>query len=263
MILSLIYFVRSSFRKLFPAVLLIFLSFPLRAENRPSKLNYKVEAVYFHDPQAYTQGLFFEDGVLYESTGQYGSSSFRKVDLKSGKVLENTFFDAKYFAEGSCMLNGLLYILTWQEHVCLVYNPSDMRLAGTLPVHGEGWGLTTDGTCLIMSDGTSEIRFLDPLTFMERKRITVRKSGKPVNFINELEYIDGRIWANIYLTDEIIVIDPADGKVESVLDLSKIYPVSERPRTADVLNGIAYDERSGKIYVTGKLWPKLFEISVY
>lgn len=233
-----------------------------RSNNKIKNYSYKVDRVLRHDPTAYTQGLFFEKGVLYESTGQYGQSSFRKVDLETGAVLQRVNFDSKYFIEGSCVLNGMLYVLTWMENVCLVYDINSLQQVGQLRNPREGWGLTTDGKDLIMSDGTTMIYFLDPNTFFDKRSIEVKRDGKPITYINELEYIDGKIWANVYLSEEILIINPSTGVVEGVIDFAGIYPMSERPAKADVFNGIAYNPITKKIYVTGKLWTKIFEVSI-
>lgn len=222
---------------------------------------YKVDEVLPHDAGSYTQGLFFENGILYESAGQYGQSSFRQVDLKSGRVERRMDFDRRYFAEGSCVLNGRLYVLTWQEHECLVYDFHTWKKLGTHRYQGEGWGLTTDGRQLIMSNGTSEITFRDPGTFQVRRSITVTLRGQKVLYLNELEYVKGEIWANVYGNDQIVRIDPATGQVLGVINLRGILPAQLRSGT-DVLNGIAYEARSGAIYVTGKYWPKMYRISL-
>jgi glutamine cyclotransferase len=215
-----------------------------------------------HDRTSYTQGLFFHDGELYESAGQYGESSFRKVDLRSGRVLKRLNFEGRYFAEGSCVLGDKLYVLTWQEKECFVYDIKTWNRIGTLRYLGEGWGLTTDGKSLIMSDGTSTITFRNPDTFVTERSITVTLRGQNVLYLNELEYIKGEIWANVYGTDQIVRIDPATGVVRAVVNLRGILPQSLRKPRTDVLNGIAFDPRSGGIYVTGKNWPKLYRITL-
>ncbi len=222
---------------------------------------YKVEEVLPHDAGSYTQGLFFEDGVLYESAGQYGQSSFRQVDLKTGKVERRLNFERRYFAEGSCVLNGRLYILTWQEKECFVYDFKTWQKLGSHHYNGEGWGLTTDGKQLIMSNGTSEITFRDPETFQVQRTVNVTLRGQKVMYLNELEYIKGEIWANVYGTDQIVRIDPATGQVRSVINLRGILPAQLRTSGTDVLNGIAVDAK-GNVYVTGKYWPKLYRISL-
>lgn len=215
-----------------------------------------------HDVSAYTQGLFFHEGELYESTGQYGESSFRKVDLKSGRVLKRENFARNYFVEGSCVLNGRLYILTWQEFTCFVYDIKTWKQLGILKYQGEGWGLTTDGKSLIMSDGSSKITFRNPDTFIVEREIDVAIGSNKINYINELEYIKGEIWANVYGQNVILRIDPANGKVKSMIDCSNILPRHLHKPSTDVLNGIAYDERNDHIYITGKYWPNMYRISL-
>ena len=223
---------------------------------------FKVEETLPHDVAAYTQGLFFHEGELFESAGQYGESNFRKVELKTGRVQKRMNFESRYFAEGACVLNGRLYVLTWQEKECFVYDMKSWERLGTLRYMGEGWGLTTDGKSLIMSDGTSTLTFRNPDTFAIERSVTVTLRGQKVAYLNELEYIKGEIWANVYGTDQIIRIDPASGVVRAVINLKGILPQSlRRPRT-DVLNGIAYDERNGSLYVTGKYWPKMYRITL-
>lgn len=223
---------------------------------------YKVEEALPHDVASYTQGLFFHDGELYESAGQYGESSFRKVDLKTGRVLQRMNFEGRYFAEGSCVLNGRLYVLTWQEQECFVYDIKTWNRLGTLRYLGEGWGLTTDGKSLIMSDGTSTLTFRDPETFAVERSVSVTLRGQKVLYLNELEYIKGEVWANVYGTDQIVRIDPATGVVRAVINLRGILPQSLRKPRTDVLNGIAWDSRSGAVYVTGKYWPKMYRITL-
>ena len=223
---------------------------------------FKVEEALPHDVASYTQGLFFHEGELFESAGQYGESNFRKVDLATGRVLKRLNFEGRYFAEGACVLNGKLYVLTWQEKECFVYDMKTWNKLGTLRYLGEGWGLTTDGKSLIMSDGTSTITFRNPDNFAVERSITVTLRGQNVLYLNELEYIKGEIWANVYGTDQIVRIDPATGVVQAVINLRGILPQNLRKPRTDVLNGIAYDPRSGAVYVTGKYWPKLYRITL-
>jgi len=221
---------------------------------------YKVEEVLDHDITSYTQGLFFHKGQLYESAGQYGESSFRKVDLKSGKVLKRENFDRRYFIEGSCVVGNRLYILTWQEKTCFVYDIDSWKQVGSFKYFTEGWGLTTDGKQLIMSDGTSRITFRDPETFEVKREITVKLRGQKVMYLNELEYIKGEIWANIYGSDLIARINPETGAVTSVINCTNILLRNLRTSRTDVLNGIAYNPEDGNIYITGKYWPKMYRI---
>lgn len=222
---------------------------------------YKVQVVkeYPHDTKAYTQGLFFEDGELYESTGQYGESSFRKVDLTTGKPLQTVNLNRKYFAEGSVMLGGQLYILTWTNKVAFIYGAGDLKYRKTYSYPREGWGLTTDGESLIASDGSDKLYFLSPEYALERS-VKVTLNGRPVKYLNELEWIDGKVWANVYTTDVILIINPSDGVVEGVIDCAGLLPKSLRKTTTDVLNGIAVND--GKIYLTGKYWPRLYEVKL-
>jgi glutamine cyclotransferase len=228
----------------------------------PKRYTYSVVKSYPHDRNAYTQGLFFHEGVLYESSGQYGYSSLRKSDLTTGKVLQTLNIPRQYFAEGACVLHGKLYLLTWQEHTCFVYDAHSFRQIGTFQYPMQGWGLTTNGTHLIMSDGSANLYFRHPDTITELRRITVRHDNKPVQYLNELEYINGEIWANVYTTNQIVRIDPQDGTVVGVIDLTNLLPRSLHTAKTDVLNGIAYDEATKRLVVTGKNWPKLYEITV-
>ncbi|MDR2358874.1 MAG: glutaminyl-peptide cyclotransferase [Prevotellaceae bacterium] len=222
--------------------------------------SYTVAAVYPHDAQAYTQGLFIHGGILYESTGQYGRSSLRKTDLKTGRVLNMTPLSKHYFGEGSCILNNKIYWLTYMEQTVFVYDLS-LKQTGEFHYPGEGWGLTTDGTHLIMSNGSPVLRFIDPENFAEVRSLNVTCKGSALPMLNELEYINGEIWANVYTENHIVRIDPASGKVNGIIFLNNLLPASLRTRNTDVLNGIAYDTATSKIYVTGKNWPKLYEIT--
>ena len=221
----------------------------------------EVVAEYPHDTGAYTQGLFFEDGQLYESTGQNGKSSFRKVDLATGEVLEIIRFDDQYFVEGSVMFGDNLYILTWESRTAFVYDAKTLEFKTSWKYPREGWGLTHDGKNLIASDGSSVLHFMDE-NFKSERKVVVKLEDRPVRWLNELEYIDGKIWANVYTSDEIVIIDPKDGRVEGVIDCRGLLPKEMRSPDTDVLNGIAYDEKTGKIYLTGKNWPRLYEIKL-
>ena len=222
---------------------------------------YKVKVVkeYPHDVTSYTQGLFFQGGQLYESTGQYGSSTMRKVELETGKALRKLDFSRKYFIEGSVMLDGNLYILTWTNKVAFIYDAATLAYKQTYTYPREGWGLTTDGKSLITSDGTNAIWFLSKDFKLER-RLNVTFNGKPVRYLNELEWIDGKIWANVYTTDVILIINPDDGKVEGRINCSGLLPAALRKPETDVLNGIAVLD--GRIFLTGKNWPKLYEVKL-
>lgn len=222
---------------------------------------YRVEVVerYPHDPAAFTQGLVFVDGHLYEGTGRHGESSLRRVALDSGEVLQRSNLGLRYFGEGITLLGDRIYQLTWQSHIGFVYDKASFRQLQTFFLPGEGWGLTHDGSSLIVSDGTPVLRFLDPQTFTELRRVTVTEAGQPLARLNELEYIDGEIWANVWYSDEIVRIDPATGEVSSKLDLSGLHEGREPDA---VLNGIAWDPQDRRLFVTGKLWPALYQIRV-
>lgn len=221
---------------------------------------YEVVNTFPHDPEAYTQGLVYYEGVLYESTGQYGASSLRRVELQTGRVLQRVAVPREYFAEGLALFQGRLFQLTWQAQKGFIYDLQSFRQTGEFRYTGEGWGLTHDGESLIMSDGSQQIRFLDPATFQVRRIISVNDQGRPIQRLNELEYIRGEIYANIWQTDRIVRIDPATGRILGWIDLTGLLPAQDRRREVDVLNGIAYDEANDRLFVTGKLWPKLFEI---
>ena len=245
--------------------ILLFLSIAFSCSScaqEPARYGIKVTDSYTHDRSAYTQGLFFYRDTLYESCGQYGESSFRKVNLADGRVLRRLNFDSEYFVEGSVVLDGRLYVLTWQEHKCLAYDASSWKYLGELYNFTEGWGLTTDGESLIMSDGSSMLYFLDPMTFLVRKKAEVKLGDKSVRFLNELEYIDGRVWANVYGSDQIVIINPDNGRVEGVVDCRNLLSRSLRTQTTDVLNGIACNPSDGSIYLTGKFWPRLYRIEL-
>lgn len=222
----------------------------------------KVTETLTHDRSAYTQGLFFHNGQLYESTGQYGESSFRKVELKTGKVLRRLNFDPRYFVEGSCVVDNRLYVLTWKERKCFVYDIESFKYLGELYNPREGWGLTTNGKELIMSDGSDRLFFLDPMTFAVKKTLPVKLNGKPLPYLNELEMIDGDIWANVYFEDYIAIIDPVSGIVKGTVDCRNLLPASLRDGNTDVLNGIAYNPADKSIYLTGKYWPRMYKIEI-
>lgn len=223
---------------------------------------YKIEVVkaYPHDTGSYTQGLFWHDGSLYESTGLNGKSTFRKVDLQSGKALTKLPFNRKYFVEGSVILVDKLYILTWTNKVIFIYDANTLEYLSTYSYPREGWGLTTDGKSLISSDGSSRIYFLTPELKFERS-INVTLNGRAVRYLNELEWIDGRIWANVYTTDTIVIINPDTGIVEATVDCDGLLPERLRTSDTDVLNGIAVDSE-GRIFLTGKNWSELYEVKL-
>lgn len=231
---------------------------------------YDIVKTYPHDAKAFTQGLIFHDGFLYEGTGGKRArgddfySSLRKVEVETGKVLQKYDLADSFFGEGITILNDKIYQVTWQEQTGFIYDLNDFKLLKEFRYSGEGWGLTNDGTNLIMSDGTHIIRFINPETFETVRTIVVNdEKGKPVMEINELEYIKGEIWANIWQESWIIRIDPASGKLLGRIDLTKLADGEmKKDRAADVLNGIAYDAQNDRIFVTGKKWRQLFEIKV-
>ena len=230
-------------------------------EARVRQYKLKVVNEYPHDHNAYTQGLFFYNGNLYETTGQYGESTLRRVDLSTGVPAENLKFNKKYFAEGSAELDGKIYVLTWESKVAFVYDAATMTYEKAYSYPREGWGLTTDGKNLIASDGSSRLYFLDK-DFKLQRSVMVRLDGRPVHYLNELEYIDGKIWANMYLSDLIFVIDPETGNIEAAIDCANLLDNNLREDNTDVLNGIAYNPETKKIYLTGKNWPRLFEVKL-
>ena len=215
---------------------------------------------YPHDTTAYTEGLLYTDSTLYESIGLYGQSQVRREDLASGRVLASANLSSDRFGEGLTLLNGRLYQLTWKSHTGYVYNAATLAPVDSFTFPGEGWGLTTDGTSLIMSDGSDSLRYFDPRTFATQREVHVRGRGLPLQALNELEWVNGFIYANVYQSNWIVRIDPKSGNVDRWLDLSAFVPAHRTDPTNDVLNGIAYDARSGNLLVTGKRWPELFEI---
>lgn len=225
--------------------------------------SYQVLHVYPHDPHAFTQGLIYVDGHLYESTGEYGTSSLRMEDLQTGQALQKHDLPAEYFGEGLTDWGSTLIQLTWKAHKAFVYDRFSFTLLRTLEYTGEGWGLTHDDTRLIMSDGSSTLQFLDPKTFRVVRRLKVTdENGRAVDSLNELEYVKGEIFANIWHKDQIARISPLTGKVVGWIDLSGIIDKRELSSPEAVLNGIAYDKAGDRLFVTGKLWPKLFEIKI-
>lgn len=223
---------------------------------------YKIVNTFPHDPQAYTQGLVYNDGFFYEGTGLNGRSSLRKVRPETGEVLQRVDLPPEFFGEGIALLGGKIFQLTWKAHAGFIYDARDFRQLGQFSYPGEGWGLTTDGRVLYMSDGTPEIRVLDPATFKEKRRIRVHDGATAIQELNELEYINGEIFANIWQTDRIARISPRTGKVLGWVDLAGILsPVYRRTPDA-VLNGIAYDQKGKRLFVTGKLWPSIFQIQL-
>ena len=231
------------------------------ASSRAPVYSYEVVRSYPHDADAFTQGLEFSDGFLYEGTGLNGRSSIRKVALGTGDVVQRRPLGSEHFGEGITLWGDRLFQLTWQSQIALAYDRRTFQPIRTFSYAGEGWGLTHDAANLIMSDGTSALRFLAPDTFRERRRVNVADGGVPVTYLNELEFVQGEVWANVWTTDFIVRIDPATGRVSGWIDLRGLLPARERVGDA-VLNGIAYDAAAGRLFVTGKLWPRLFEIKV-
>jgi glutamine cyclotransferase len=232
-----------------------------RSVPPPRSFGYTVVRSYPHDRQAFTQGLIYRDGVFYEGTGLNGRSSIRKVKVETGEVLQIHALPADLFGEGITELHGQLYQLTYQSELGFVYDLASFRQIRTFQYKGEGWGLTQDGTRLIMSDGSPQLRFIDPATLKETGRITVRDPSGSVANLNELEFMKGEILANVWQTERIARISPKDGRVTGWIDLSGLLPGSERA-SADVLNGIAYDAAGDRLFVTGKLWPRVFQITL-
>jgi glutaminyl-peptide cyclotransferase len=223
--------------------------------------SYEIIATYPHDAKAFTEGLQFYKGELYESTGLNGHSTLRRVELKTGKVLQSIDIDSKYFGEGFVIFGDKIYQLTYTSQTGFVYDLKSFKQLSTWGYQGEGWSMTTDGSDLIMSNGTDKIQFLDPNSLSVVKSVSVQEAGMPLTYVNELEYIKGEIWANIWQTSRIVRFDPATGEVKGWIDLAGLLTPSETQGT-DVLNGIAYDAEHDRIFVTGKNWPKLFEIKV-
>ena len=231
-----------------------------RAQAAAPEYGYSIVRSYPHDPNAFTEGLFYLNGLLYESTGLEGRSSIRKVRLETGQVLQERDIAPQYFGEGIVSWRDRLIELTWRSQVGFVYDLASFRPERQFSYAGEGWALTSDGRRLIMSDGTPELRFLDPETLRETGRLLVTDDGRPVENLNELEWVKGEIFANIWQTDRIARIDPRSGRVVGWIDLRGLLPDADRTGRTDVLNGVAYDRTHDRLFVTGKLWPKLYQI---
>ena len=223
---------------------------------------YRIINRYPHDRSAYTQGLVFQDGIFYEGTGLKGHSTLRRVDPETGAILQLYALPDQFFGEGIAILGKNLFQLTWQSHVGFVYDKDNFQLLRTFPYPGEGWGLTHDGKRLIMSDGTAALRFLDPQTLEETGRIEVYDDNSPVDRLNELEYVAGKVYANVWQTDRIARINPRTGRVTGWIDLTGLLQPEDYSQPVDVLNGIAYDKERGRLFVTGKFWPAVFEIEI-
>lgn len=225
--------------------------------NGPTIYTYKIIKIYPHNTTAFTEGLVFDNGILYESTGK--SSSLRRVDLESGGVQKEVSLPDEFFGEGLAVVNDLLVQLTWQNHVGFVYDKATFDLMGNFTYSTEGWGLTYDGNYLIMSDGTSNLFFLNPVTFQKMGQVTVHDGNMSVTNINELEYVNGDVYANIWLQQKIAIINPINGQVKGWIDLTGLY---QSTIPDDVLNGIAYDTQTSRLFVTGKDWPNLYQITI-
>jgi glutaminyl-peptide cyclotransferase len=234
-------------------------------EETPMEAPAPVESVeqvrsYPHDSTAFTQGLVWRGGRLYESTGRYGESTLRLVELETGRVLQRAELGQQYFAEGLAAVGDSLYQLTWKEGVAFIWDPATLRKISQVSYNGEGWGLTSDGQRLIVSDGSSYLSFVDPVTFQLDTTLRVTDAGRPVDQLNELEWVKGEVWANVWHTQRIARIDPRTGRVKGWLDFTPLIPPVSDPEA--VLNGIAYDPDADRLLVTGKLWPRLYEIRV-
>ena len=252
-----------SLRRRFPAIAFVcwVLALPTWARATVPVYDYEVVHVFPHDPDAFTEGLFYLNGFLYESTGLEGHSSIRKVRLQTGAVLERHDIPGQYFGEGIVNWGSRLIELTWQSHVGFVYDLKTFKPLADFHYEGEGWALTQDGTQIFMSDGTSTLRVLNPKTLLPAGMIPVTLDGKPVERLNELEWVKGEIFANVWQTNWILRIDPRDGRVVGIVDLRGLLPAEDMVAgSTDVLNGIAYDAEGDRLFVTGKKWPKLFEI---
>ncbi len=234
---------------------------PPASEEIPT-LSYALVKAWPHDREAFTEGLVFWDGVLIESTGLNGRSTLRKVDLETGLVLQQVKLPEQYFGEGIAVLGGRIFQLTWQSHRGFIYDLRSMKKEGDFPFTGEGWGLTTDGQSLIMTDGTNRIRFIDPVTFHVSRTIDVFAHGRPIENLNELEYVKGELYANVWRTEFVLQIDPVTGRVLASIDFVGILSPADHSRDTDVMNGIAYDAKDDRLFITGKCWPKLFEVKV-
>ncbi|MBO5772090.1 MAG: glutaminyl-peptide cyclotransferase [Alistipes sp.] len=228
----------------------------------PRHYTYEVVAEYPHSERSYTQGLQWVDGQMWEGTGHCGASVLQRIDLATGDVDIVARLARNEFGEGITLLGERIYQLTWQNGVMHIYDRRSLREIATHRYRGEGWGLTSDGQMLYMSDGTPDIRVIDPQTLASVRTIAVTLEGESLPYLNELEWIDGRIWANVYTYDKIVIIDPSSGVVEGVVDLEGLLPESDRGPATDVLNGIAWDSEARRLFVTGKNWPKLFELRI-
>ena len=226
------------------------------------KASFEIVKVFPHDPECYTQGLLFDEGLFYESCGLYGESWMRIANPETGETIRATKLPAQYFAEGLALLNDKLTLLTWREGTAFVFQKDDWGEMSQFNYSTEGWGLTTDGNALIMSDGSNTLYWLDPKSGLVIKEIHVTLDGNPMSNLNELEYINGNILANVYMTDLILRIDPESGEVLTQIDLSGLEPEANKAILGEVLNGIAWDKETGRLFVTGKNWDVLYEIKL-
>lgn len=249
-----------SFRLLLALAALVVLPLQGFAQAQVSRDTAEVVATHPHDSGAFTQGLFIHDGELFESTGQVGASGLRRVELETGQVLQQAAIEPPYFGEGSVQLGDRIYMLSWLSRTGFVFDADSFERIGTFSYEGEGWGLTHDGTHLVISDGTARLRLIDPQDFSPAGTIDVTLGGRPVRRLNELEWVDGEIWANVWQSAMIVRIDPETGEVTGLIDLSGLVPEGLAGSRDAVANGIAWDRETGRIFVTGKLWPELFEI---
>lgn len=233
------------------------------AQRRPAQVaGFRVVATFPHDPSAFTQGLVYADGELFESTGLEGESTLRRVELTTGRVLQQVVVERPYFAEGLALVGDALVQLTYRSKIGFVYDRKTFARRRTFAYSTEGWGLAYDGDSrLVMSDGSDTLRFLDPATLAVTRSVRVSDAGRAVDRLNELEWVEGEIWANVWTTDRIVRIAPATGVINGWIDLSSLWPRAERTVTSDVLNGIAYDASRKRIFVTGKKWPRLYQIA--
>lgn len=225
-------------------------------------LEVRVTGEFPHDPQAFIQGLALEGDTLFEGTGQYGRSTLRKIDLSTGQIIAQQDLHPSYFGEGVTIFGDRIYQLTWKERVCIVYDKATLKPLGVFNYSDQGWGLAADDRFLYMSDGSNRIRVLDPTTFKPVRKLRVRDGRRNINNLNELEFVDGHLLANVWYEDQIAKIDPQSGRVVAWIDCSHVYPAATRPDREHVLNGIAHDPDSGRTFITGKNWPKMYEIEI-
>jgi len=235
---------------------------PPTGDGRARQVSYETVNSYPHDPTSFTQGLLWRDGGFYESTGMYGHSKLRRLEFPSGKVLKEVSLTDDLFGEGLALVDTRLVQLTWTTHRGFTYDIQSFKKLEEFHYDTEGWGLTYDGANLILSDGSSDLFYLDPHSFKVIKKLPVTMNGRPITELNELEFIDGEIWSNVWQTDLILRVDPATGRVASFLNMKDLLAPSDRTGTEDVLNGIAYDADKKRIFVTGKRWPRIFEIRI-